>query len=80
VTFTVQDQGIGIPPELLPKVFDKFFRFHAAGRPEGAGLGLAIAKDVVEAHGGRIWAESVIGQGSQFHFTLRAATTSTMTS
>jgi signal transduction histidine kinase/HAMP domain-containing protein len=80
VTFTVQDQGMGIPPELLPRVFDKFFRFHVTGRAEGAGLGLAIAKDVVEAHGGRIWAESVIGQGSQFHFTLRAATISPITS
>jgi two-component system, NtrC family, sensor histidine kinase KinB len=76
VVFTVQDQGDGIPPELLTKVFNKFFRLYTVGKPEGAGLGLAIAKDVVEAHGGRIWAESVIGQGSQFHFTLRVATPS----
>jgi two-component system, NtrC family, sensor histidine kinase KinB len=74
VRFTVQDQGDGLPPELLTKVFDKFFRFQTSGKAEGAGLGLAIAKDVVEAHGGRIWAESEIGQGSQFHFTLRCST------
>jgi NtrC-family two-component system sensor histidine kinase KinB len=80
VRFTVQDQGIGIPTELLPKVFEKFFRFHTTGKLAGAGLGLAIAKDVVEAHGGRIWAESVIGEGSRFHFVLRVATTSTIIS
>jgi two-component system, NtrC family, sensor histidine kinase KinB len=76
VIFTVQDQGNGIPSEWLSKIFDKFFRFHATGKAEGAGLGLAIAKDVVEAHGGRIWAESAIGQGSRFYFTLQAATPS----
>lgn len=74
VTFSVNDQGNGIPPELLTRIFDKFFRLYATGKADGAGLGLAIAKDVVEAHGGKIWAESVIGQGSRFSFTLRPAT------
>jgi two-component system, NtrC family, sensor histidine kinase KinB len=77
VKFTVQDQGIGIPDDQLPHVFEKFFRAESETKAEGAGLGLAIAKDIVEAHGGRIWAESIIGQGSQFHFILRAAITLT---
>jgi two-component system, NtrC family, sensor histidine kinase KinB len=71
VKFAVIDQGLGIPPELISRVFDKFFHLHSAGKTEGAGLGLAIAKDVVEAHGGKIWAESASGEGSVFSFTLR---------
>jgi NtrC-family two-component system sensor histidine kinase KinB len=76
VRFAVQDQGPGIPVEQLAHVFDKFFRGDSTGRTEGAGLGLAIAKEIVEAHGGRIWVDSKPGQGSVFSFTLRAATSS----
>jgi two-component system, NtrC family, sensor histidine kinase KinB len=73
VVFTVQDGGTGIPADVLPRVFDKFFRLSTSSRPEGAGLGLAIAKDIVEAHGGKIWANSTLGQGSRFSFTLPSA-------
>jgi two-component system, NtrC family, sensor histidine kinase KinB len=71
VAFAVEDDGPGIPPESLPHVFERFFQ--VPGRAEGgAGLGLAIAKEVVEAHGGKIWAESRVGAGSRFGFTVPA--------
>ncbi len=68
----VRDTGVGIPPEDLCYVFDEFFRGRDVERT-GAGLGLSIAKKIVEAHGGRIWAESPCtadGKGSQFTFIL----------
>jgi signal transduction histidine kinase len=68
----VMDTGVGIPPDDLPYVFDEFFRGRNAERT-GAGLGLSIAKKIVEAHGGKIWAESPCtddGKGSKFTFTL----------
>jgi len=69
---SVSDQGIGIAKEELNKVFDRFYRIQQRklGQIGGAGLGLAICKSLVEAHGGRIWAESELGKGSTFHFTL----------
>ena len=72
VQINVADNGIGIAEENLDRVFDRFFRVN---RPEvahvsGAGLGLSISKSLVEAHGGRIWAESSRGEGSTFRFTL----------
>lgn len=72
VRFSVADTGPGIAPEHLPHVFDRFWRAQRARRG-GAGLGLAIARGLVEAHGGRIWAESVPGEGSTFTFTLPRA-------
>ena len=74
VRVEVTDSGEGIRPEDMPYIFDQFFRgersrSRATG---GAGLGLAIAKGVVESHGGSIGAESLAGQGSRFHFTLPA--------
>ncbi|HWP95697.1 MAG TPA: ATP-binding protein [Syntrophomonadaceae bacterium] len=68
---SVIDQGMGISEEQLPFVFERFFRAdNARSRKEGGmGLGLAIARTFVEAHGGKIWAESQIGQGSTFTFT-----------
>ena len=69
VCFSVADTGPGIAPDLLPHVFDRFFRGQQSGR-SGVGLGLAIAKGIVDVHGGRIWAESTPGEGTTFHFTL----------
>ncbi|HEX5166735.1 MAG TPA: ATP-binding protein [Thermomicrobiales bacterium] len=69
---TVTDQGSGIPPEQLPHLFSRFTRLHAAaasGTP-GLGLGLYIARSLVEAHRGRIWVESEVGSGSTFGFAL----------
>jgi NtrC-family two-component system sensor histidine kinase KinB len=72
VRFSVQDQGPGIPSENLTHIFERFFRGSGVEKNKGVGLGLAIAKEIVEVHGGRIWVESAPGQGSTFHFTLRS--------
>ncbi|HVE93587.1 MAG TPA: ATP-binding protein [Acidimicrobiales bacterium] len=69
VAIAVGDQGEGIPIEDLPKVFTKFFR-RSEGRPTGSGLGLWISRGLVEAHGGRLTAESIPGHGTTFRFTL----------
>lgn len=72
VVVSVQDVGSGIPQRDLPHIFNRFW--HASRRNRGgAGLGLAIAKGIVEAHGGTIWAESVPDRGSTFSFSLPAA-------
>lgn len=69
VRFLVSDQGIGIAAEALPNVFDRFWQARVTDRGS-AGLGLAIARGIVEAHGGTIWVESEVGKGSTFFFTL----------
>lgn len=69
--FSVQDTGEGIAPEYLPRLFDRFFRVPGA-RGGSAGLGLSIVKDVAEAHGGTVGAESVLGEGSTFWLTVPA--------
>lgn len=66
---TVRNQGPHVPEEQLARIFDKFYRVTAADRVTGAGLGLSICKGIVEAHGGRIWAENLT-QGFAFNFTL----------
>jgi len=72
VTIAVQDQGQGIPAEEMDRLFTEFGRTSArpTGDEKSIGLGLAIARRIVEAHGGRIWAESQVGIGSTFAFTL----------
>jgi signal transduction histidine kinase len=69
VSVTVADSGDGIPRADLPHVFTKFYR-REQGRPSGSGLGLWISRGLVEAHGGRLDADSVMGRGSVFSFTL----------
>jgi signal transduction histidine kinase len=69
---SVADQGLGIKPQHLEHIFDRFYQVDSASTREGrgAGLGLSICKAIVEAHNGRIWAESQAGAGSTFYFTL----------
>jgi len=71
----VADHGLGIPPEALPKLFSKFYRVehHETRHIGGTGLGLALVKEIVEAHNGSVWVESVVGQGSTFFFTVPVA-------
>jgi PAS domain S-box-containing protein len=76
IVVSVSDEGGGIPREHLSKVFDRFWQAEKT-RGMGSGLGLSIAKGIVEAHGGSIWAESELGKGSKFSFTLPLATADT---
>lgn len=73
VRFAVRDTGIGIPADDIPRIFERFYRVEKSRAGSGTGLGLSIARHIVEAHKGKIWAESVEGQGSTFYFTLPAA-------
>lgn len=72
IVVAVRDQGQGIAPEDLPHIFERFYRSKGQ-RKESLGLGLSIAKTLVEAHGGRLWVESQLGKGSTFYFTLPVA-------
>jgi PAS domain S-box-containing protein len=71
-TFSIQDQGRGIPADRIEAIFERFRQIDASDAREkgGTGLGLPIARSIVEHHGGRMWAESTPGAGSTFHFTL----------
>jgi two-component system sensor histidine kinase KdpD len=66
----VADRGPGLPPEDLDKIFDMFYRGTGAPNQQGYGLGLSICRAIVEAHGGRIWAENRSGGGAVIRFTL----------
>ena len=63
------DHGVGLAPELLERVFEPFYSTKA----HGLGMGLAICKSIITAHGGRIWAANNPDQGAAFHFTLKVA-------
>jgi PAS domain S-box-containing protein len=75
IKFSIRDTGIGIPKDQQKRVFTKFFRAPNAMRmeTEGSGLGLFITKNIIEAHGGKIWFESEEGKGTTFYFTLPVA-------
>ena len=69
---SIKDQGLGIPQKDIPHLFQRFYRVDKARSREqgGTGLGLAISKEIIELHGGKIWATSVEGKGSTFGFDL----------
>jgi signal transduction histidine kinase len=75
VIVAVRDQGVGIPADRQRHVFERFYRAHAGTAQDygGLGVGLDLARAIVERHGGRIWFESAPGAGSTFHFSLPAA-------
>jgi len=62
----VDDAGTGLDPAVLDKIFDPFY----TTKPTGMGMGLAICRTILQAHGGRLWAEAKDGPGTRFHFTL----------
>ncbi len=72
VLFTIKDQGRGIPADKLESIFERFHQVDASDsrKKGGTGLGLAICRSIVQQHGGRIWVESTLGEGSSFYFTL----------
>jgi two-component system sensor histidine kinase VicK len=72
IQVAVSDQGIGIPQDQLDRIFERFYQIDSSLKRqfEGTGLGLTIAKRIVEAHGGRIWVKSRLGKGSVFYFDI----------
>jgi signal transduction histidine kinase len=66
VRISVEDSGIGVNPKIMSRLFEPFF----TTRSQGIGMGLPISRSIIEAHGGRLWVESTVNQGSIFQFTL----------
>ncbi len=70
IRFAVRDSGVGIPAESLTRIFERFYRVDKSRTGSGTGLGLSISKHIIEAHDGKIWAESSEGRGSVFYFVI----------
>jgi len=75
IQFSISDSGIGIPPADLKRIFERFYKTDPSRSSSGTGLGLSISKHIVEAHGGKIWVESILGLGSTFTFSVPINTT-----
>jgi signal transduction histidine kinase len=73
-TITIQDNGIGIEPTAVPRLFTVFARLHSSDQHPGHGVGLAVCRRIVERHGGHIRAESTPGEGTSVSFTLPSGT------
>jgi len=73
IIFRIQDTGVGISPEDLQRIFERFYKADRARTGGGTGLGLSIARHTVEIHGGKIWADSQLGKGSTFYFSIPTA-------
>jgi len=80
VVFHIQDQGIGIPPEDMPRLFESFYRAKNVGVTQGTGLGLAIVKQCIDLHSGQVNVDSVVGEGTTFSVTLPLINTDTQSS
>ncbi len=70
IIFSVSDSGVGIEPDALLRIFERFYKTDRARSSGGTGLGLSITKHIIEGHGGKVWVESDIGKGSTFFFTI----------
>lgn len=70
IHFSIEDTGVGIPPTDLKRIFERFYKTDPSRSSGGTGLGLSISKHIVEAHGGKIWVDSMVGSGSTFTFSI----------